>query len=93
VGKNGKLEVIGARVTVGAVDFPPPGTVRVGAGGRLKGSGRVQGKIEVVNGGFVSPGASPGTLTIEGDFVQQVGGRLEVEIGGTTPDSATTFCK
>jgi hypothetical protein len=56
VGKNGKLEVIDARVKVGAADFPTPGIVRVGAGGRLKGSGRVQGKIEVVSGGFVSPG-------------------------------------
>jgi hypothetical protein len=27
-------------------------------------------------------------LTIEGDFVQQAGGRLEIEVGGTTPDSA-----
>ena len=34
-----------------------------------------------------SPGASPGTLTIEGNYVQQSGGTLAVEITGVTNGS------
>ncbi|HRI15055.1 MAG TPA: hypothetical protein PLX89_18830, partial [Verrucomicrobiota bacterium] len=87
VGKNGRFEVTGARVKVGATDFPSAGIVRVGAGGSLRGSGRVQGKIEAVNGGKVSPGSSPGTLTLEGAYTQQTGAQLEVEIAGTIADA------
>ncbi len=35
------------------------------------------------NGGFISPGLSPGVLTIEGSYGQGSEGRLLIEIGGT----------
>ncbi|HKA40252.1 MAG TPA: hypothetical protein VKD25_10810, partial [Burkholderiales bacterium] len=38
-------------------------------------------------GGTVIPGASPGALTINGNYVQGPGGTLIVEIGGTTGGS------
>ena len=87
VGVGGRLEVLGARVAVGATEFPPSGTVRVGPGGRLTGAGRVQGRVEIVSGGAVFPGSSPGTLTLEGDYAQTAGARLEIEISGA-PASA-----
>src|SRR5262249_2821659 len=35
------------------------------------------------NGGFISPGLSPGVLTINGSYEQRPEGRLLIEIGGT----------
>jgi hypothetical protein len=43
----------------------------------------------VVNAGVVSPGASPGLLTINGNYVQSPTGTLRMEIGGLAP--ATQF--
>ena len=55
-------------------------------GGVLGGTGRVDSNV-TNSGGTVSPGMSPGTLTIEGNFVQQSGGTLAVEITGVTSGS------
>src|SRR5439155_11536246 len=46
----------------------------------------VTGKL-INNGGQVSPGASPGILTINGDYTQGPNGVLNIEIAGTTPGS------
>ena len=35
--------------------------------------------------GWVSPGLSPGTLTINGNYGQRPGGKLLIELGGTNP--------
>ena len=69
------------------------GTLAAGAGmtsfinsGLLKGSGTIDMSapgIALVNNGTVAPGASPGTLTIIGDYVQNPGGSLAIELGGT----------
>ncbi|HEU4737669.1 MAG TPA: hypothetical protein VFS54_01165 [Solirubrobacterales bacterium] len=50
--------------------------------GTLSGGGTINGSVEN-SGGVVSPGASPGTLSLSGNYTQGGGGRLEVEIGGT----------
>lgn len=50
-------------------------------GGTLGGSGLVDSAV-VNSGGTLSPGASAGTLTIEGNYVQQAGGRFHFEVGG-----------
>ncbi len=55
--------------------------VEVKAGGRLLGRGRVEGSIS--NAGTVAPGASPGTLELVGDYTQETGGTLEIELGRT----------
>ncbi|MFO1499565.1 MAG: hypothetical protein U1G07_14435 [Verrucomicrobiota bacterium] len=86
IGRSGRLEIAGARIKVGSVEYPPESTLRVGPGGRLSGVGRVDGNVEVTNGGTLSPGASPGTLTIEGNYVQ-TDGRLEMEVAGPAADS------
>ena len=62
------------------VDGSITGAVMVAAAGTLGGSGSVG---SVTNQGTVSPGDSPGILTINGNYVQT--GSLTEEIQGTTP--------
>jgi fibronectin-binding autotransporter adhesin len=50
--------------------------------GKLSGGGTLQGSVDN-SGGTVLPGASPGTLTVSGNYTQGAGGELEIEIGGT----------
>jgi hypothetical protein len=52
-------------------------------GGTLGGSGLVDSNV-TNSGGAIAPGNSPGTLTIEGNYIQQVGGTLAIEITGVT---------
>jgi hypothetical protein len=53
-------------------------------GGTLQGSGTVTGEVDNF-GGTVSPGNSPGLLTIDGDYSQSLDAILNIEIAGTTP--------
>ncbi|MCP4040678.1 MAG: hypothetical protein GY731_01825, partial [Gammaproteobacteria bacterium] len=50
-------------------------------GGSLDGKGTVTGNV-ANNGGMVAAGASPGTLTISGDYTQGAGGSMSAELGG-----------
>lgn len=52
-------------------------------GGFLTGTGTIAAGVN--NGGTIRPGASPGTLTINGLYTQTNAGTLGMEIGGTTP--------
>lgn len=56
----------------------PSSSMTIDPGGTLKGSGLLG--ISTTNYGTVAPGASVGTLTIDGGYFQKPGGRLEVEI-------------
>jgi hypothetical protein len=49
--------------------------------GTLKGSGFIKGDVTVGSGAVVEPGNSPGTLTIDGDFILGPGATLALEIG------------
>ena len=60
-----------------------PGTVQVLPGGILSGKGTVH--ANTLNRGLVRPGASPGILHIDGNYVQNADGALEIEVGGLTP--------
>ena len=62
------------------------GSVAISAG-TLRGSGVIVGNVTNI-GGVLTPGSSPGRLTISGAFTQQASGTLEIEIGGTTPGVA-----
>ena len=74
--------------TVGVLDVSEGGRVRaarvhIGAGGSLVGSGgTVEASVDLAEGGVISPGFSPGFLTIDGDLFLR-GGKLNVEIAGT----------
>jgi T5SS/PEP-CTERM-associated repeat protein len=55
------------------------------ASGVLAGTGTIAGNV--LNRGEVRPGNSTGLLTVTGDYMQVSGGKLVVEIGGTTAGS------
>ena len=52
-------------------------------GGLLQGFGTIQG--DLINAGTVHPGDGPGILTVSGNYTQNAGGILDIQIGGTTP--------
>ncbi|MCF8370885.1 MAG: T9SS type A sorting domain-containing protein [Bacteroidales bacterium] len=52
-------------------------------GGLLKGSGSINGNV-TANGGILNPGASPGCLTINGNYNLAGGATLYTEIDGST---------
>ena len=58
------------------------GTVNVTGSGSLNGSGIVAGKL--TNNATVSPGNSPGIITVDGNYEQGSTGTLNIELGGTT---------
>lgn len=80
------VDVTGSgQVTVGTGVAAAAGTVRIDAGGTLRGPGTIVGKL-VNAGGLVSPG-DPVTLTVDGDYLQ-TGGVLDLQIAGTGPGEA-----
>ena len=61
------------------------GTLKLGFGSRLSGSGNLTGNL--INSGEVSPGSGPDTaggLTFSGNYTQTSDGRLRLELGGDT---------
>jgi T5SS/PEP-CTERM-associated repeat protein len=82
---NSTFNFNGGTANIGAGPEPTTSdTLRVGLGGSLEGTGTVNGNV-LNDGGVVSPGLSPGKLSIGGDYTQN-SGTLLLEIGGTTPD-------
>jgi hypothetical protein len=67
----------------GLIRFTNPLTV---ANGRIEGS-RVRMSRLKLSGGSVAPGLSPGVLTLEGDYEQESGGTLEIELSGLQQDT------
>lgn len=59
-----------------------PDTLRF-EGGSVGGTGTIAGNVR--SGARISPGASAGTLTIDGDYVQTSGGHFYVELGTPQP--------
>ena len=78
---NDTLTVSGGSATVGtgAVETNP-GTLRLHADGLLSGTGNVV--ADVINGGTVGPGNSTGLIQVTGDYEQQGGGILNIELAG-----------
>lgn len=68
-------------------DGLPVGDYTVNAGGTLGGTGTIGSDTDSVDvnvlGGTLAPGASPGTLTINGNYSQDAGSTLAIEIAGT----------
>jgi hypothetical protein len=52
-------------------------------GGLLQGFGTIEGNL--INGGAVHPGDGPGMLTVNGNYTQNAGGVLDIDIGGSSP--------
>jgi hypothetical protein len=74
---GGELNCILGGVIIGSYKIPPSA--------RLTGTGSITGNLE--SEGTVSPGTSPGTITVEGNYTQAETGVLEIELGGTVPDT------
>lgn len=87
VSASGGIQQNGGLITV-----PLGQTLGVGgsglvlAGGTLSGNGTISGNVNN-QAGTVAPGASPGTLTVVGDYTQGASGVLAVEVGGTVAGS------
>ena len=58
--------------------------VKIDSSSTLQGSGFINNSVEL--NGTLSPGNSPGTLTVVGDFNQADGSNYLAELGGTSPD-------
>ncbi len=52
-------------------------------GGSLSGIGTINGDVQM--GGTMSPGDSPGALTLNGNYTQLAGGKFFAELAGLTP--------
>lgn len=70
----------GALLVNGTIASP---TTQITAGGLLGGTGTLGGNL--INNGVVSPGNSPGTLTLLGNYNQSNSGTLRIEIAGRDP--------
>jgi T5SS/PEP-CTERM-associated repeat protein len=60
------------------------GIMMIGSRGTLRGDGTIV--ADVFNAGTVAPGTSPGTLLVNGNFQQSVGGRLQIELAAASFD-------
>ncbi|MCD4824765.1 MAG: autotransporter-associated beta strand repeat-containing protein [Phycisphaerae bacterium] len=72
---GGLLRIAGGATQDNAISFSA-------SGGTLGGTGTIRSDITIGNGSTVGPGASPGLLTIDGDYTQQTGAAMEMELGG-----------
>ncbi|HSM23341.1 MAG TPA: autotransporter outer membrane beta-barrel domain-containing protein, partial [Anaerolineaceae bacterium] len=70
----------GTTIDLGDGTLEPGETLTLGSGAELVGSGTLSSNL--VNGGTVSPGNSPGIITVDGDYTQESDGFLEIELGG-----------
>lgn len=94
---NGGLMSTTKDVVVSKSGEPGTGYLTVGSGGRVEASrlilndggvlsgngGTIVGDV-ILDGGMISPGASPGSMTIDGDL-EVFGGSLFFEVGGGGP--------
>jgi len=70
----------GTTLELGSGAFDTGETLILETGAELVGSGTLSSNL--VNGGTVSPGSSPGIITVDGNYTQEAGGVLEIELGG-----------
>jgi autotransporter-associated beta strand protein len=84
---GGTLLVNGTHSMSAVAGALPVGDYTVNAGGTLGGTGTIGSATDQVNvtviGGALAPGAGPGTLAINGNYSQNSGSTLAIEIGGT----------
>lgn len=84
---GGNTFIGGTTVSNGTLWLKSPGTLAsavVVEGGIFGGTGTVDDTL-TINGGLHAPGASPGVMTVNGNYWLNAAGTLQVEILGTTP--------
>lgn len=77
--KIGSVTIISGSLNYG-LSGTLTGSLSIPANTSLVGTGTISGNL--TNAGTVSPGSSPGIITVEGDYTQESGGALEIELGG-----------
>lgn len=82
---TGVLNVNGGRVNVNGNLPTSTNAVNVNNGGVLGGVGTITRNITVNGGGIVSPGMSPGVLSVTGNVTFLANSAFEVEINGLNP--------
>ncbi|MBA3483791.1 MAG: autotransporter-associated beta strand repeat-containing protein [Pirellulales bacterium] len=66
------------------VDGSITSATTVNSGATLGGSGTIAADVTLNNGAIVAPGNSPGTLNIAGNYTQNSGGTLKIELASPT---------
>lgn len=93
IGSNGVVELNDEGSIIVGIAESQPGKVVIGPGGQLSGSGTIvgdkenDGGVDAFAGSVTSPGSSPGTLTINGDYTAAPGSFLVIEVAGSEADS------
>ena len=80
--KNGYVQTAGSTIVNGTLNSD--GLIEL-QGGKLGGSGVINGNVTVSLGVLVGPGNSPGKLTINGNYQQSSADELQIQIGGIHP--------
>jgi hypothetical protein len=86
--ETGTLQVNGFPVNDGTINTVTGATFSTNSAalannGTIQGTGTLAlGGATITNHGTLSPGASPGTMVIDGNYVQGPAGRLLIELGG-----------
>lgn len=83
------INILNANVSSNSIltvngNFSASGTVTVATRGALGGAGTVQSDVIITNGGTLTPGNSPGTLTVDGDLTWLGGGNYNWQIHNAT---------
>ncbi|MEM9367087.1 MAG: hypothetical protein AAGD07_13920, partial [Planctomycetota bacterium] len=76
----------GGTIDVAAGTLQLTRNLNLNAAGSLSGVGTLDANVTNTNGS-ISPGTSPGTLTIDGNYTQLSGGLLSIEIAGSQADA------
>lgn len=79
------IEVIGGRL-IGRIGSTLTGNVTIASGATFGSAGTVIGNVSVASGGTLSPGASPGTMTVQGNVSLAGGSTTVFEITPTISD-------
>ena len=71
------------RISDGSYDPGEP--LNISPGETLSGEGTIL--ADLTNAGTISPGSSPGTITVSGNYIQESPGTLSIELGGLAAGS------
>jgi len=87
VRQSGRVFLDGGGMHVGSLedDGGPLDFMVIHPTGTVSGNGVIDGILAITCDGTIAPGASPGTLTINGDITMSEESRLNIELGGTLP--------
>jgi autotransporter-associated beta strand protein len=77
---SGTTTIAGGTLRINGDHSGATGAVAVAAGGTLGGTGTVGGATTIQSGGTLSPGNSPGMLTLNGDLTWTVGGNYNWQL-------------